>query len=272
MSEGVYNEIQVNGHDWQYLKMGGGSKWLIAFHGYGEDATQFSLLVPYIQGDYTILSICLPYHGEGTWAEDTAIMKAELVMLTEALCKRYDFVQYGLLGYSIGGRVCLCLLEQVPEQVTQVVLIASDGLITHPYYYFLTQNILGQNMFKSFVERPDGCQTVLQWLRKKNMLDAARYKFISYYTHSDHSRQQLYKVWMSLRYLLPVYSKLCNILRNREIPMHLFMGAYDRIIPIAQAHTFCKAMQNAVQLHILEKGHDLLDPETLPMVADSLLA
>src|ERR1035437_6177764 len=116
-----------------YLKMGSGKRLLLAFHGYSNDAELYRPLQEYLSKDYTILSFDLPHHGKSKWAEDIQFTKKDLMTMVETLKAEYHVDKVSLLGYSMGGRVCLTILEYMPASIDKVALIATDGLTVNFY-------------------------------------------------------------------------------------------------------------------------------------------
>src|SRR5690606_4700241 len=96
----------------------------------------------------------LPFHGQSTFAENTELSKEELNDLFESFLKKEQIDKISLMGYSLGGRVALCLLEKFGPSIEKVLLMASDGLIRNSYYAFVTRNGLGRFLFKKVVHSP----------------------------------------------------------------------------------------------------------------------
>jgi pimeloyl-ACP methyl ester carboxylesterase len=67
----------------------------------------------------------------------------------------------------------------------------------------------------------------------------------------------LYQVWMSTRLLLPNLRRIKAKI-NPAMPIHLFMGRYDNIIPLASGLRLQRKIPS-IKLHIVDKGHNLLD-------------
>ena len=80
----------------------------------------------------------------------------------------------------------------------------------------------------------------------------------------------LLKVWSDLNLLIPDRTKLKALIRKYKLPVDIFMGAYDRIIPVKQAKQF-KGDLETVNIHVLEKGHKILDNETVAQISQYFL-
>jgi hypothetical protein len=66
------------------------------------------------------------------------------------------------------------------------------------------------------------------------------------YLKTEQERLFLLKVWPCMSMLIPDYSKLKQAILNGGIRTDLFMGRYDKVIPLAYAEAFSKKcpMQN----------------------------
>src|SRR5579872_89389 len=169
--------ISIAGQQLHYLEWGSGGHLLLAFHGYGNDARIFSPFRQYLEGTYTILSFDLPYHGASKWPEDILLRKTSLLSLIETLMKKYKVSKVSLLGYSMGGRVCMSVVEHMPECIDTVGLIATDGLVVNRLYYFCTRTLIGKKIFRSMLQHPGRYVRLIDSLKKYRLLDPTRHKF-----------------------------------------------------------------------------------------------
>ncbi len=252
-----------------YIKIGNGFKLLIAFHGYGNDASMFLPLSDYLDDKYTLVSINLPHHGESMWSESARLTIEDVGLLLQHLMIENRVNQISMIGYSMGGRVCLSVLENMSGIVENCLLIASDGLVFNPFYYFATHTSLGNFLLKRFVQYPYNYIRFFKWLRKRKWIDAARFKFIMSYINSLEERQFLYKVWPALSLFIPNRKQLQTIIQQHNIQLIVFSGVYDRVIPPKHAVLF-KRLVPSCKLIMLEKGHRIYDSETWEKINDYL--
>lgn len=254
----------------QYLQWGSGKKLLIALHGYGNNARMFEGLAAMLASDYTIVALNLPYHGESEWNRHEPWMAVELVEMIGLLMKAHNVEACSLTGYSLGGRICLKLLELMPARILQVTLLAPDGLVPNKMYRFVTANPAGKRIFSHFLDKPDGYMKVLGWMERKRLLDPAKKRFMDQYVSEATTRQFLKKVWPNLGALVPNPQKVRNNITAYNIPVHLFVGKHDRVILLPHALTFASEMP-LVFLHVLDKGHRVMDSDSMGEISKSLL-
>lgn len=270
MSDIVSGYINVGTESLHYLQAGSGNKLLLAFHGYGNEAAMFLPFADYLQ-DYTIVSIDLPHHGKSSWTDNVHLDNNHIRQLAAYLLQQFGVGKLSLMGYSMGGRVCLKIAELMPEKVEKIILLASDGLTFNTFYYFVTRTTPGKYLFRSFLSSPQRYMPIIDWARKRNIIDASRHKFAMLYLNEVEEREFLLKVWPCMSLLIPDYKKLSLQLTQYNIHICMHMGKYDKVIPVNLAERFKGALSNAnIELYILNKGHRLIDEDTLPIIAKSL--
>src|SRR6218665_4013843 len=139
------------------LRMGEGSKLLIAFHGFGNEAQLFIPLASALATEYTTVSIDLPGHGLTRW-QDPYFGKKDLMAIIQGIKNDFAVEKFSLLGFSLGGRICLNIAEQQPNGIVRLVLLAPDGLEKNFWYHVATRNVFGKMIFRKMMKQPE------QWL------------------------------------------------------------------------------------------------------------
>lgn len=264
ISMGTSDYIQAGNEQLHYISYGSSDKLLLAFHGYSNNATLFAPFARYLP-DYTVISIDLPHHGQCKWPEQSKLSVADLQSAVRDLMDRFSTEKFSLLGYSLGGRVCLKITELFPQQTEQVVLMAPDGLVFNKLYYFVTANILGKRLFSSFLKDPSRYMHIIDYAKGRGWISETRYKFAMQYLGTESSRHFLLRVWPCMSLIIPDMPKLRKNIQDFNIPVDIFMGRYDKVIPPEQAHSFKKGL-DTVHLHILDKGHRLFDADSIPQI------
>lgn len=262
--------IEAGNERLHYLKYGEGKRLLLCFHGYANNASVFAAFEPYLRRDFTIISIDLPHHGKTKWTKGKQLRRSDLSGLMEALMLRFKVEKLSLMGYSMGGRVCLTIVEMMPEKIENVLLIASDGLVFSPLYFAATRTFFGKRLFRSFLGNPRKYMKYIEWMRSRKWIDESRYKFAMYYLGSETDRSFLLNVWSDMSMIVPNMKKLRSAVRDHQIPVYIFMGHFDRVIPLRHAQRFMKGLES-VKLFVVEKGHRVFDSDTIPQMAKCLI-
>ncbi len=261
--------VKLSSGSLHYLKWGGGASLLLCFHGYGHSATVFKNLGVLLQNDFTIVSVDLPHHGRSAWTEGQSFTKEDISELIKDIMSAGGFHRVSLLGYSLGGRVCLSVVGLHPEMIDRLVLIAADGLVFDPLYFFVTRTKLGKGLFLHFLKDPSRYLRLLSPLRKAKLIDESRYKFVSRSLETPAHRALLRQVWTDMDRVVSRSEKIRDTIREWGISTDIFMGRYDRVIPLKYGRRFAQSLPMA-RLHVLDRGHALLDGHTLSLVAQCL--
>lgn len=252
------------------LRFGSGPRLVVAFHGYSNSAALFQPFEPLIGQQCTVYSFDLPGHGRTDWPEGLDLKAGDLAYSISELCRQHGTDKASLLAFSLGGRVALSLLAERPALFRNAVLAAPDGLSFNPFYYWVTRTASGRALFKDLLRNPKRYIGYLDGLRRRGLLDESRHRFFVQYLEAGWSRSLLQRAWPPLRYLTPSNARVRAAIRSHHVPVHLFMGIHDPVIPLRYAEAFAKGAPD-VHLHRLQRGHRLLDGETISTMAGCLL-
>lgn len=252
MAESGY--IQAGQHQLHYICDGNGKHMVIAFPGYSNEAEVCSFIR---HPQATVVCMDLPFHGRSFCEVPHAITKAELADAILGLKERFGADRISIVGYSIGGRLALSLVEQLASQLSKVILLAPDGLAPNYFYLFLMRTRLGRSGFRNFLQHADTYISFFAGLRRLRLISKAKYTFAMQHISSVTSRDFLAKVWQSSALLIPDVRKIGIVHRQYPLSIQLFMGKYDKIIKPAKAVRFKRRVPQA-GITLLEKGHALL--------------
>lgn len=256
--------IPAGSEQLHYISFGNGHKILLAFHGYSNNATLFASFARYLP-EYTVISVDLPHHGQCKWPEKTKFTTTDLQSVVHYVMDEFSVDKFSLLGYSLGGRVCLKIAELLPQNTEKVVLMAPDGLVFNRLYNFVTANVVGKQLFNSFLKEPSKYMRIIDYAKGRGWISEARYKFAMQYLDNESSRHFLLRVWPCMSLIVPDMPKLRKSILDFNITIDVFMGRYDKVIPPEQGHSFKKGL-DTVHLHILDKGHRLFDADSIPQI------
>ena len=255
-----------------YILWGTGDRVLLCFHGYGESADSFAFLEEAVGEQFTILALDLPFHGKTEWRDGLFLDPRDLVTILQGIISGLPgrLPDWWLLGYSMGGRVALQLLELVPEKVRRLVLLATDGLQMNPWYWLVTQTGPGNRLFHWTMKRPAWLFFLLRTGHALRLVNPSIYKFTAHYVDDERVRGNLYARWTTMRGFRPRLSKTGVLIRQHRIPVALLFGNYDRIIRWQRGERFRRRNTPFCQLVLLPAGHQLLQPKFLEVIVKAL--
>ena len=262
--------LSIGSERLHYLQMGVGSRVLLAFHGYGERAIVFSVFEQSLGSDYTILSFDLPHHGSSSWPEGVALSEQHLTQLVQEVLRLYGVEQVSLMGYSIGGRVCMGMVAASADKIDRLLLLAADGLAINYNYYFFARTVMGKWLLRAALMRPSMSTTLIEAMRTIRVLPVTQYRLAMGTMQHKHSRQLLLHAWPALRQLVYSPAVLRRIINAHNLRLTLVMGRYDRVLPPKLATNFAKGIPTAT-VQVLDKGHRIFDAENAHAIAQHLL-
>lgn len=258
----------INNCQLHYQEAGYGSRLLVAFHGYGNTSNLFEPFIPFLEKEYKIIAVDLPHHHLSEWDESILSLE-DLTQFFDYLRTSYLVEKIDLMGYSIGGRVCLSLLPHCKGKVNHCIVIASDGLNFNLIYYFITSTTLGNILFENFTKNLFYLR-LIKLLHQLKFINEKKYKFYLSYISKQKDRQLLYRRWMNLSKFLPDYNSIHKTSLVSELKISLVMGKYDTIIPIKKGESFIKKVPQA-KMYIVQKGHRIFDHDSIPFISKLLM-
>lgn len=241
-----------------YRTFGHGPKALLAFHGFGRTGEDFHILEGPLGERCTVYAFDLHFHGASPaypHRADTPFTPQELAHFFAAFADAQGCAKVTLLGYSLGGRMVLNLLEQLPERVERAFLVAPDGLKTRPWYRGLAASRFGRWAYKRFVEHPARIHAVVDVLRATRLMNERMHRFLKGQTDSRAKRQLVHDVWLSYRLIEPELARVAAHAEAYGFPVHLIFGTHDRVI---------RPRQGAALRQHFAPGSPLVTQEELP--------
>jgi len=273
----IFRESRIS-----YYRWGKGPRLLLCFHGYGESAPGFSFLEDILGDAFTIIAIDLPFHGLTDWKEPPLTAPTLLTIIDGIVAAETPGMVppaaepptpptgssppndsrpptgWWLMGYSMGGRIALSLLEHAPDRIGRLILLAPDGLVVNPWYWLATQTTPGRQLFKWTMYHPGWFFFILRTGNKLRLVNPSVYKFVSNYVDNNAIREELYTRWTGLRLFKPQLAAIKNIVRRRQLPVQLLYGRFDRIIRVERGEQFRKGIEPWCELNVISAGHQLL--------------
>lgn len=254
--------------DISYRKAGSGPRLAVCFHGFMEDASAFPAMAAYLP-DHTLVAFDLPFHGQTNWREGLRLDVSEWIDII-AQCPDVGARDYGLIGYSMGGKMALALYQARPEHVPFLWLIAPDGLKPDPWHHFATRTRIGHAVMKYNLRHPRGILRLLDILERSRLLNASIAKFVRYYMQDEPMREKVYQTWMTFRDFRPDAGQIRGQIHRHQTDVSMVFGRYDKLCPAARGQAFAEGMPTSIRLKILQAGHLLMRPQHLSGVAGAL--
>ncbi|TWV99261.1 alpha/beta fold hydrolase [Chitinophaga pinensis] len=236
---------------------GTGEELLICLHGFGENAETFSRLHYSLGGYFTIVSLDLPLHGKTEWKEERPFSMEDLKAVILLILQHYRFKTFSLMGYSMGGRVSLCVVQLLAERIDRLYLLAPDGLKDNRWHMFATQTRIGNKLFKYCTYHPQLFFGLLHTWRFLRFISKGLHKFTFNSMNTLDKRERVYFVWTCMGQMMPDRELCKQQLKKYRISSLLLFGKYDRVIPPVLGVRFMDGTFPC-EMQVLEKGHQLI--------------
>lgn len=246
-----------------YQKIGNGQKILLSFHGMGQDFLCFQNFAQTFENQYTTFLFDLPYHGKSGGINGDIYLENEII--TKEIWKEYleNFIQenqihnFSIIAFSMGGRFALATVETFAERVGELILLAPDGITEDPKYVFATRYGFTRKIFKSIIQNNEKYHSFANLLAHTGIVHKKVVKFAKMMVDSPQKQAQLYRAWIGFRQLNFNVKIIAELLNNHEIIVKIFMGKYDKLLPINRVFSLTKRLQK-VELIELEATHGKL--------------
>jgi len=252
----THGELRLN-----YAVWGEGKHALLAFHGFGRTWSDFLRFTRPFHDTFTVYSFDIFFHGKsdiGTRSPDgKPLTKEELAELVAAFMHHENLTRASLMGYSLGGRICMCIAELLPQRVQALYLFAPDGLIVNRWYALLSHYSLGRVAFRTFIKHNAPFFWILNGLYNTKAISEKLRTFVLSQIKTREMQEQVYAVWTFLRKIEPDFTVLGKVIRENDIKVDVFFGLYDKIIPEKNVRKFKKAHPE-IRIHTLRSGHIVL--------------
>lgn len=245
-----------------YRLSGSGKNIVLAFHGFGQNASVYDSFEKRIGSIYTILSFDIFYHGGSEWKErNKPITKTDWEKIISIVLNTHGISTFAVMGYSMGGKFAMATLEAFPERVNQFMLIAPDGIKTSFWYSLATYPTAFRKFFRAMITQPHYFQHLLNFSQNLGLVDKSLMKFANSQMNTRAKRRRVYLAWVMFRHLKFDLNEIAHFLNHYNIPTYMFTGQYDKIITSENMMNLLKHINHYENI-ILQAGHNSLIADT----------
>ena len=257
--------LQYKSSQIAYYTYGTGKEMVLCFHGYGLTGESFSVLQPVLAADYTLVCIDFPFHGTTNWQEGLTFSDEDLWEIMYQI-NPIPNAPFSLMGYSMGGRIALHLLQKFPQQIKLVALVAPDGLKFNGWQEIATRTVIGNQLFSYTMRHPGWLFALIKIASFLKIINRSIEIFTLLYISEEQERQLLYKRWGAMKNFKPRLNEIRKLINQYKIPINLLFGAYDKVITTSQGVAF-KKKEPLISVKELKCGHQLIKEKYAAEVA-----
>jgi pimeloyl-ACP methyl ester carboxylesterase len=246
-----------------YQKIGNSDKILLAFHGMGQDFSCFQKFAQTFENQHTTYLFDLPYHGESGGINGNIYHKNEVITkeiwkgFLENFLAENQIQNFSIIAFSMGGRFALATVEAFAERIEELTLLAPDGITEDPKYVLATRYGCTRKIFKSVIHNNERYHSFTNLLARTGIVHKKVIKFAKMMVDTPQKQEQLYQAWIGFHKLSFNIQNLSQLINNQEINVKIFMGKYDKLLPMNRVLPLTKKLKN-VELIELEATHGKL--------------
>jgi pimeloyl-ACP methyl ester carboxylesterase len=249
-----------------YHEYGSGDKPMLAFHGYGMTGKQFHVLKESILTKFHVYGFDHFFHGESAleenWTEKQILegMPREIVKsYLEEWFKIYGRQRVSLMAYSIGANFALILLEEFPDMIDEIILMAPDGLTVYKGFHFLMHRPTGKFFFRRATKSKWLTPSLLKNLKRVGFIDDSLYTIAYNEIDTEKKRQDVYYTLNIIKQLKPDIDKVARLINQYHIKCTLIFGRDDKLFPKSPSVPFIQQLEKPV-VYEVPLGHWLVVP------------
>jgi pyruvate dehydrogenase E2 component (dihydrolipoamide acetyltransferase) len=238
-------EIEVGGRRLRYLELGAGEAIpVLLVHGFGGDLNTWMFTQPALAETRRTIALDLPGHGGSS--KDVGHGDVEsLAAIVEGALATLGIERAHLVGHSMGGAVAALVALCRPEHVASLTLIASAGFGPEINGSFI-DGFIRAGRRREAVEILGLLVHDPALVSRTMVEDVLRYKRLDGVTAA---LTAIAEAWFAGgRQQIDLSSRIATL----DLPVQVFWGRDDRIIPVAHAETLAARFP----VHIVDQaGH-----------------
>ncbi|MEM7162439.1 MAG: alpha/beta hydrolase [Bacteroidota bacterium] len=242
---------------------GQGNRTFIAFHGFGQDGFDYQIFESAKKEEWQIFAFhWFFHHSQSKYPADritkNEISKKEFAALFIQFLNDRGIEKIGLMAHSMGGKMAMALVEEIPERIREVIFFAADGIEQKFWNGFSVNNPIGRLAFKSIIRFPWFSLALGKILLKTGLMNEKIYAVSVAPLKDKMKRLQIFKTWMSGRYLFPNMDKFNAAVLEHQIDLKGIYGKKDKIIKLSKALEWEKHFAPKKIIYPIKTGHIIL--------------
>ena len=143
---------------------------IVLIHGGFGSLHNWEVWVPYLKDDYRVVTMDLPAHGLTGRVKSDRYTRQEMIRSVYELVEELGISKFTIGGHSMGGGVALEYALDIPDQVTSLILVGTEGIPPEGGYQlegtFIEDDVRLQGVLD------DKSLSLLEWLFTKFSLGA----------------------------------------------------------------------------------------------------
>lgn len=241
-----------------YLAWGSGKRLIIALPGFSNSAALFEPIATKLAASCTLVAIDLPFHGRTQWQAEQ-YSAADVQQWIQAILRRFNVDRFDWMGFSLGGRIILSMIDDMFSHLNSIHLIAPDGLATYRTFYpSLAPQFLRKGLFQMIARYPQKWLRLAKVLHDWHLLDHFSLIYIEKHLRTTIQTERLFKTWLSLPNFPVSKRQSQRILIKQKTPITLNLAIRDKFVNTRAIQGWAKPIPQ-VRLYLFDEGHHLIN-------------
>lgn len=219
------SSVQVSGIALHYVR-GGTGPALLLLHGFPEDWSAYSKVMPHLAGKFTVVAIDLPGIG-GSTAKPGGYSAADMAADVRQLQERLHLQHAYLVGHDVGAMVAYAFVRRYPLALRGAMILDAPLPGLAPWKQFIAQPFVWHIHFQQVPDLPEELVTGRQTAYLRYFLDPAHFSdaAVARYSRSYATPEQLHAAFEIYR-AFPADAKFNASQRGRiDVPLVLIAGS-----------------------------------------------
>lgn len=238
---------------------------MLAIHGFSRTSADFIYFNEALLPHYTIIGINLFHHGNSTidnYSYDFKLSKSDLKLIFDILFQTEHIEHFDIIAYSLGGKIALNLIDLYPQKISQVFLMAADGIKLNAWYNFVSNSWISEKLFLHIIEHPSGFFRLIDFLGSVKILPKRFVSFLRLNLETRALRENVFKTWKTFGMLHPDHARVRKLAIENNIHIFSLFGKFDLVIHYKVGEKFTKEFGNLGTFILLNCAHNVYKPET----------
>lgn len=227
------------------FKQGNGAQLMIVLHGFESNNQAYKSWESILGNTFTICIPDLPFHGQSNW-QQPRFSQADIIELILAIAKKEEAAHFTLAGFSMGGRLIVCLGNELKNKINQFILLAPAGIGS----YDKVQPLYLQRILEWLLQWPAWFKFGVQLFHRLGWISNFQKRYAEVQIFPKDHRYRLFRVFNSVLHFRTSLPVLLHFWHNTTIPILIVLGLKDRLIPNDKVKAYFAESKNCTIVEI----------------------
>lgn len=253
--------IETENGSWAIRLAGEGSEGtVIALHGFAMDWSFYSGLIDALGATHRLVLADLPFHGTTSWKQESYRPSDLLELFENLMTSGYVQGPVTLMGHSLGARLLLAVLPDLPFPVNRVLMLTPDGIASRGQFFSDSIPPFVRKFSKNWLLKGSTLLALTDLLHRLYLLPDFYHRYMQKQLSGVDKRGRLYHTWLSSAYFRPRPVLIRRWIQQNEAGKLVWVLAQlDRIVPFERAYRQLekKKLDTGSRVMVFQDGHEL---------------